>query len=57
MFGRTEQLDAAHVAKLHPTHDAFVRKFAAVEEIVRLGYWLLTEGDLAPGAVGRQIGV
>jgi len=51
LFGRTEPFDAATLAKAYPTHDSFVRKFnAAVDEIVRLGYWLKPEGDLARAA-------
>jgi Alpha/beta hydrolase domain len=58
LFGRTEPLDAATLAKAYPTHDAFVRKFtAAVDEIVRLGYWLEPEGDLArAAAVASPVG-
>jgi hypothetical protein len=51
LFGRTEPFDAAALAKAYPTHDSFVRKFnAAVDEIVRQGYWLEPEAQLARAA-------
>ena len=51
LFGRTEPFDTATLAKAYPTHKSFVRKFtAAVDEIVRLGYWLEAEGQLARAA-------
>lgn len=51
LFGRTEPFGAATLAKLYPTHDALVRKFnAAVDEMVRLGYWLKAKADLARAA-------
>jgi len=51
LFGHTKPFEAAELAALYPTHDGFVRKFdAAVDAIVRAGYWLKPEADLARAA-------
>ena len=48
LFGHTVAFEPAVLAKLYPTREAFVRKFtAAVEAIVRDGFWLQPEGDQA----------
>ncbi len=51
LFGRTEPFDAVTLKTTYPTHDAFVRRFnAAVDRIVRDGYWLKPEAGLARAA-------
>ena len=51
LFGHTKAFDATQLATLYPTHDAFVRKFTtAVDAMVRAGYWLKPEADLARAA-------
>jgi hypothetical protein len=51
LFGRTKLFDAATVKSLYPTHDAFVKPFdAAVDALVKDGYWLAAEGDAAKKA-------
>ena len=55
LFGHTKPFDAAELKSLYPTHDAFVRKFnAAVDAMVRAGYWLKPEADLARAAAARR---
>jgi Alpha/beta hydrolase domain len=47
--------DAAKLATLYPTHEAFVPKFsAAVDALQRDGYWLKAEGDLARRAADQS---
>jgi hypothetical protein len=59
LFGRTKPFDAATIKSLYPTHDAFVQQFtAAVDALVKTGYWLEPEGAAAKtaaqdSAVGR----
>ena len=51
LFGHTEPFDAATLAKAYPTHTSFVRKYtAAVDDIVRRGFWLEPEAKLARAA-------
>jgi hypothetical protein len=59
LFGHTRPFDAATLAGLYPTHDAYVTRFnTAVETIVREGYWLRPEADLARKAAEQsRIGV
>jgi hypothetical protein len=48
LYGNTVPLDAVRISALYPNHDAFVKKFtAAVDAIVRDGYWLKADGDQA----------
>jgi hypothetical protein len=48
LFGHTVPFDAATLAALYPTHDAFVAKFKqAADAIERAGYWLKPEADEA----------
>jgi hypothetical protein len=55
LFGHTVAFDAATLKTLYPTHDAFVRKFnAAVDAVVRDGYWLKPEGELARAAAAQS---
>jgi len=55
LFGHTVPFDRETVAKLYPTHDAFVQKFsAAVAAIERDGYWLKPEADLAREAAATS---
>jgi hypothetical protein len=59
LFGRTKLFDAATLKSLYPTHEAFVRPFAAaVDALVKDGYWLAAEGAAAKkaaqeSAIGR----
>jgi Alpha/beta hydrolase domain len=54
LFGHTVPLDAGTVQSLYPTHAAFVQRFgAAVDALVRDGYWLNPEGDAAKAAAQR----
>jgi Alpha/beta hydrolase domain len=51
LFGRTRLFDAATVKSLYPSHDAFVKQFgAAVDALVKDGYWLQPEGAAAKRA-------
>jgi hypothetical protein len=51
LFGRTKLFDAATVKSLYPTHDVFVQQFgAAVDALVKDGYWLGAEGAAAKKA-------
>jgi hypothetical protein len=48
LFGRTRLFDAATLASLYPTHDAFVKKYtAAADALERQGYFLKPEADAA----------
>ena len=59
LFGRTRLFDAATLKALYPTHDAFVKPYAAaVDALVKDGYWLAAEGAAAKkaaqeSAIGR----
>ena len=51
LFGHTVPFDEPTLKALYPRHDVFVRKFnAAVDALVRDGYWLKPEGDAAKKA-------
>jgi len=51
LFGRTRLFDAATVKSLYPSHEAFVKQFgAAVDALVKDGYWLEPEGAAAKKA-------
>jgi hypothetical protein len=60
LFGNTVPFDAATLRSLYPGHDAYVKRFsAAADALVRDGYWLKPEADLAKAAaaasgIGRQ---
>jgi alpha/beta hydrolase family protein len=56
--GRTKLFDAATLKSLYPTHDAFVKTFAAAAEALeKQGYLLKPEADAArKAAQGSQIG-
>jgi hypothetical protein len=48
LFGHTVMFDAATLAGLYPTHQAFVARFsAAVDALERAGYWLKPEATEA----------
>jgi len=48
LFGRTVPFDAARLASLYPSHDAFVEKFVkATDALEKAGYILKPEADLA----------
>jgi hypothetical protein len=59
LFGRTKPFDAGTLKARYPTHDAFVKPSgAAVDALVRDGYWLAAEGAAAKkaaqeSAIGR----
>jgi hypothetical protein len=51
LFGRTKLFDAGTVKSLYPSHEAFVKPFsAAVDALVKDGYWLEPEGAAAKKA-------
>ena len=55
LYGTTELFDDATLAASYPTHDAFVKKFdAAVDALVRDGFWLRPEGEEAKTAAARS---
>jgi hypothetical protein len=55
LFGRTRLFDAATLAALYPTHDAFVKKYtAAADALVKQGYFLKPEGDAARKAAAES---
>jgi hypothetical protein len=55
LYGRTQALDAATLASLYSSHDAFVKKFnAAADALVRDGYWLKPEADQAKAAAAQS---
>jgi hypothetical protein len=58
LYGRTEAFDAATLASLYPTHETFLKKFAAAADaLVRDGYWLKPEAEEAKAAAaGSRIG-
>jgi hypothetical protein len=48
LFGRTRLFDEATVKSLYPSHDAFVKKYAAAADALeRQGYFLKPEADAA----------
>ena len=51
LFGRARLFDAATVKALYPTHDVFVKRFAAAADaLVKDGYWLQPEAAAAKKA-------
>jgi len=55
LYGTTELFDRPTLAALYPTHDAFVKKFnGAVDALVKDGYWLAPEADLARASAERS---
>jgi hypothetical protein len=59
LFGHTVPFDGPRLASLYATHDAYVKKFgAAVDALVRDGYWMKPEGDASRKAAEQShIGV
>ena len=55
LFGHTVPFDAPALASLYPTHDAYVKKFAAAADALeRDGYWLRPEADQARRAAEQS---
>jgi hypothetical protein len=55
LFGHTVIFDAATLANLYPTHQAYVTRFtAAVDALERSGYWLAAEANDARKAAEQS---
>ncbi len=55
LYGRTQAFDAATLASLYNSHDAFVKKFnTAADALVRDSYWLKPEADQAKAAAAQS---
>ena len=55
LFGHTVMFDAATLANLYPTHQAYVTRFtAAVDALERSGYWLAAEANDARKAAEQS---
>jgi hypothetical protein len=51
LYGNTVAFDDTALRSLYPSHEAFVKRFnAAADALVRDGYWLKPEADLAKAA-------
>jgi hypothetical protein len=55
LFGHTVPFDQGQLKALYPSHEAFVKKFnAALDAVVRAGYWLKPEADQARAAAAQS---